>query len=432
MDLQNPRALPLLALLLEFSTALIQVHVGQNPVIVVEGKSSVLPVWYTSVSQKPPAIYWLFERTPSKRVQILKYMAGSSQVEEPQFKDRIQFVYRMPATNVSVSINHTREEDSGHYECLVNMEDDSGPGGTNIGVVNLTVLVPPSIPTCQIHGRAWIGGNVTLSCHSSSGKPVPVYTWRQQKKFVTHAIFSSAQDTAKGTLRLINLTSEMSGIYVCTATNQVSSSKCNITLEVTAAVSTAVIVGAVIGSFLGVFLVIAIGVLLYFYRQKKKEARDERANEIKEDAPAPKTPSWARKPGSGVMSKNGTLSSVSSNSDLRPYLGKPPSDTGSVVTTRSMLAYRPSYVNQRGAVPTPAPSVSSQPQMHCSPADSGNHYHHSPMPASRGDPYQTNGAVAQAPGPEAVLTAVVTPSNLARMGAVPVMVPAQSQAGSLV
>ncbi|XP_030077770.1 endothelial cell-selective adhesion molecule [Microcaecilia unicolor] len=425
MDVRSRRSglrlsLPLVPLLLEFSSALVRVHVGQTPVIAVEGKSIVLPVWYTSDSREPPFVSWLFERASSKRVQILKYMDASSQIEDPQFKDRIQFVYLMPTTNVSVSINRTREEDSGLYECLVNVAHDSGSGGTNIGVVNLTVQVPPSIPTCQIHGRTWVGGNVTLKCHSSSGKPAPQYTWEHRAR-KTQVFFPPAQDTAKGTLMLTNLTYGMSGIYACTASNQVSSSKCNVTLEVTAAVSTAVIVGAVVGSFLGLFLIIALGVLFYFYRQKKKEARDDLANEIKEDAPAPRTPSWARKPASDIVSKNGSLSSVNSNPDLRPYLGKPPSDTASIVTAGSTLAYRP-YTSQRSAALTPTPSMSSQPQGHCLPPHNGSHFHHC----------QTKRATSQLPGPEAISPATVTPSNLARMGAVPVMVPAQSQAGSLV
>nr|XP_033774452.1 endothelial cell-selective adhesion molecule isoform X2 [Geotrypetes seraphini]XP_033774453.1 endothelial cell-selective adhesion molecule isoform X2 [Geotrypetes seraphini]XP_033774454.1 endothelial cell-selective adhesion molecule isoform X2 [Geotrypetes seraphini] len=393
--------------------------------IAVEGRHIVLPVWYTSDSKEPPVVNWLFERAPSKRVQILKYFAGSSQVEDPQFKDRIQFVYPMPSTNVSVSINLTREEDSGLYECLVNVAHDSGSGGTNIGVVNLTVLVPPSIPTCQIQGRALIGGNITLRCHSSSGKPAPQYTWKRGE-LTTQVFFPPAQDTAKGTLTLTNLTYKMSGIYVCTSSNQVSSSKCNVTLEVTSAVSTAVIVGAVVGSFLGLFLIVALGVLFCFYRQRKKEARDDLANEIKEDASAPRTPAWARKPPSDTVSKNGTLSSVSSNPDLRPYLGKPPSDTASIITAGSTLAYRP-YTNQRNVVRMPTPSMSSQPQGQYLSPQNGNHYH--PSTSTLG---QAKGAVSQLPGPDTLSPATVTPSNLARMGAVPVMVPAQSQAGSLV
>lgn len=38
-------------------------------------------------------------------------------------------------------------------------------------------LVPPSTPVCSISGDAVVSGNVTLSCKSSYGKPVPQYKW---------------------------------------------------------------------------------------------------------------------------------------------------------------------------------------------------------------------------------------------------------------
>lgn len=106
----------------------------------------------------------------------------------------------------------------------------------------------------------------------------------------------------------------------------------------------------------------------------------------REDAIAPRTLPWTK--GSDTISKNGTLSSVTSARALLPPKAAPP----------------------RPGTFTPTPSVSSQALS--SPR----------LPRTDGPPPQ---AVSLSPGG-------VSSSALSRMGAVPVMVPAQSQAGSLV
>lgn len=105
----------------------------------------------------------------------------------------------------------------------------------------------------------------------------------------------------------------------------------------------------------------------------------------REDAIAPRTMPWPK--GSDTISKNGTLSSVTSARALRPPQGPP----------------RP------GAL-TPTPSLTSQARP--SPG----------LPRTDGAPPQQ---VSISPGG-------VSSSALSRMGAVPIMVPTQNQAGSLV
>ncbi|XP_075460414.1 endothelial cell-selective adhesion molecule isoform X2 [Ascaphus truei] len=416
----------------DFSCALLEVHVEHATILAIEGQSIVLPVWYASNSQQKPYITWIFQRMPSKQVQILKYLGGLTEVEEPQFKGRIDFVYPMPSKNISIIINNTREIDSGQYKCHVNVPDDSSSGGGNIGEINVTVLVLPSIPTCKIVGKPYIGSNVTLGCKSSSGKPAPIYSWIRTAPS-TQIYFPPVQDTVKGTLSLTNLTTEMAGIYVCTSTNIAGISKCNITVEVTSFSRTAVIIGAVVGSIAGACcLAIMLVVLIYFCRIKKKDSPDEIENEIKEDAQAPKTLSWAKGNEADMISKNGTLSSVNTHRDHKSYPSKSPSDTASVITAAgSNLGFKPNYTNERGGI-TPTPSLSSQSLPTYIPPQNGSYYH-TALPTNRNTLQRTNGLAQQVPrqGPN-ITSGVVTPSNLVRMGGVPVMVPAQSQAGSLV
>lgn len=106
---------------------------------------------------------------------------------------------------------------------------------------------------------------------------------------------------------------------------------------------------------------------------------------------APRTPTWTRSRPADTISKTSTLSSIVGARD-RPYGASPPSDTASVLTAAG------SY---RGP------------------------------PRARAPPPATNGAPWRPPQPVAP-PGGLPPSSLARAGAVPVMVPAQSRAGSLV
>ncbi|XP_075765852.1 endothelial cell-selective adhesion molecule-like isoform X2 [Pelodiscus sinensis] len=421
-----------LAALLGLSSALLEVHVGQTSVSTIQGQRVVLPIWYTSRSQRIPYVSWVFGRPGANRLQILTYMDGTVKVQETYLKNRTGFVYSMPDFNISIAINNTQEMDSGEYMCTVNIVDDDTISGKNIGLLNLTVLVPPSPPMCQLHGKPYLGGNVTMSCKSAFSKPSPKYSW-QRTAPNTQVFFAPTQDLARGTLMLRNLSKDMSGVYVCTAANIAGSSKCNITLEVNSPLSAAVIAGAVVGSLIGVGLMILFVLQMFIYRNKKKDAQEEMANEIKEDAVAPKTLSWAKSSGSDIVSKNGTLSSVHTPREHKLYPAKPASDTASITTaTGSTVGYKPPYIHPRSQTLTPTPSVSSQSlPLYFPPALNGSHYPAS-VPSNRNTLHRTNGAQLQAPQQELTGHQGLTTSTLTRMGAVPVMVPAQSQAGSLV
>lgn len=151
----------------------------------------------------------------------------------------------------------------------------------------------------------------------------------------------------------------------------------------------------------------------------------------REDAQAPKRVSWAKSgTGSDIISKNGTLSSIHTNSyprDTQNHHHYPHSDTASILTaTGSTAGYRsqpPAGATLERTLPgyitNPIlPRGSSGP-----PSTNGGSQHTSvPRPAS---------AQPQIPRPP-VLPITVTAANISRMGGVPIMVPAQNQAGSLV
>lgn len=182
------------------------------------------------------------------------------------------------------------------------------------------------------------------------------------------------------------------------------------------------------------------------------------ANEIKEDAQAPKRVSWAKSGmGSDIISKNGTLSSIASSPHhkepshlhnnhhhLQQYPQRPPSDTASIITaTGSTAGYRSSRhhgastpthysYNNNTTLPREQP-VSPEASTNGSSLPRPERSTQLPQAQALPQTYsQPQLQLQAAPSPPPLPTSTITASNIARMGGVPIMVPAQNQAGSLV
>lgn len=178
----------------------------------------------------------------------------------------------------------------------------------------------------------------------------------------------------------------------------------------------------------------------------------------REDAQAPKRVSWAKSGmGSDIISKNGTLSSIASSPHhkesshhhnnhhhLQQYPQRPPSDTASIITaTGSTAGYRPSRhhgastpthysYNNNTTLPRGQP-VSSEASTNGSSLPRPERYTQLPQAQVLPQTYSQQQLQLQAaPSPPPLPTSTVTASNITRMGGVPIMVPAQNQAGSLV
>ncbi|XP_044114051.1 endothelial cell-selective adhesion molecule [Neovison vison] len=367
------------------SQAQLELHVpsGLTRLKAVEGSEVVLPAWYTVQGQVSSSqrwelltVMWFLEQEGKDLNQVLAYISGTT-----SSKNGVSLVYSMPSQNVSLRLQDLQEKDSGSYRCSVNVQDHQGIKRSHSSkTLELSVLVPPAPPSCGLLGVPRVGTNVTLSCQSPRSKPAAQYQWERAPPSA-QVFFAPALDAIRGSLSLRNLSSPMSGVYICRAHNEVGSAQCNVTLEVSTGPGPTVVAGAVVGTLVGLGLLAGL-VLLY---QRRSKALEEPANDIKEDATAPRTLPWPK--GSDTISKNGTLSSVTSARALRQPQGPP----------------RP------GAL-TPTLSLSSQ-----------------VLPSPRLP--RTDGAQPQPISPS---PGGVSSSALSRMGAVPVMVPAQSQAGSLV
>ncbi|KAG9265397.1 endothelial cell-selective adhesion molecule-like isoform X1 [Astyanax mexicanus] len=434
-------ALLSLSLLWALPGDLQKVEMPRKDMEVIKGQMVVLEAWYTPTSPiEKNTVIWNFMANDSK--QIISYTSGQIGMGSPEFRKRVGFAMSMPSTNLSIYINNTQESDSGRYLCNVII-----PGAPGLsGELRLNVKVPPSTPVCSITGDPVLRGNVTLSCQSNHGKPTPQYKWTKAAP-LSEVFFSPMQkwrscpqpvlvlgylDERQGTLRLSNLTKNMSGKYVCRASNTAGSDSCHINLEVSTPNNAWLIAGATVGSVVGL---VALILFLVFVLRRSRDTEEEMANDIKEDAQAPKRVSWAKSTtGSDIISKNGTLSSIATSPPPRdphhtsnnhyPY---PPGacDTASVLTASgSTTAFR-----LRPGEPNP---------LHGLPGYNSNRTHHHHHPAhshtratssDSSSTHRTEGAQPQVPRP---VPSPIGSTTLSRLGTVPVLVPSQNQAGSLV
>ncbi|XP_069390145.1 endothelial cell-selective adhesion molecule isoform X3 [Paralichthys olivaceus] len=402
----------------------------------------VLQAWYSPNSDiSRNSVIWQFMGNKSR--QVINFSSGEVGLGQSDYTTRVGFSVAMPSANLSIYINNTQESDSGRYVCSVLIPRSNGISGE----IHLNVKVPPSPPVCTMTGNPVVKGNVTLSCKSSHGKPIPQYKWTKAAP-LSEVFFSPMQkwrtcpqpmlvlgfmDERHGTLRLSNLTKNMSGKYVCRASNTAGSDSCSINLEVITSSNAGMIAAATLGSVVGLM---AMVLFLIFILRRRRDTEEEIANEIKEDAQAPKRVSWAKSnTGSDIVSKNGTLSSIATSPRPRdphppnyhyPYSPMSASDTGSVINAYQL---RPGEANTLQGLPgyniggTPSRKHKRPPCTNGGPPEVVR----SPAVAV---PNRTEGAQPQAP--PLAMSPQMSSSTLTRTGAVAVMVPAQSQAGSLV
>ncbi|XP_062261652.1 endothelial cell adhesion molecule a isoform X2 [Platichthys flesus] len=446
------RKLPLLSLtfLCGLTGVLAELQMPLTNMDVIKGQSVVLRALYSSTPGSDLSLNTVLWNFVSNDTQlIISYTKDSTIVGSSQFRGRVGFSSTMPSRDVSLYINNTQESDSGRYLCQVITSND---GLTK--EVSLDVKVPPGVPKCSLSGKPVLKGNVTLSCNSSSGKPIPVYKWRKTSP-TSEVFFSPMLNEKTGTLKLSNLSSNMSGKYMCTASNPAGSETCFINLEIVTSTNVGMIVGATIGSVAGFIFLLLI--CLVFLLRRRRDSEDDMANEIKEDAQAPKRVSWAKSGmGSDIISKNGTLSSIASsphhkepsnhhnNHHMQHYPKRPPSDTASIITaTGSMAGYRPSR-HHGASTPTHFSynNNTTLPRGQAVPSEANTNGGSPPRPERYAQLPQAQALpltfshpqlqLQAAPSPPPLPNSGVTAANIARMGGVPIMVPAQNQAGSLV
>ncbi|XP_076002644.1 endothelial cell-selective adhesion molecule [Genypterus blacodes] len=418
-----------------------KVEIPKKEVESISGQTALLQGWYSPSSDiSRNSVVWHFTANQGTQTReskpVISYNWGEVSHGPNDFNQRVSFAVTMPSANVSIYINHTQESDSGRYMCIVLRHGELSIDGE----VHLDVKVPPSPPVCTVTGQTAVRGNVTLGCTSSQGKPLPQYKWTKMAP-ASEIYFPPMQNEKLGTLRLTNLTKSMAGKYVCRASNTAGSDSCSINLEVITssyASNAGMMAAAMFGSIVGLVATVLFLILILRWCRREAEEEDEIANEIKEDAQAPKRVSWAKSnTGSDVVSKNGTVSSIATSPRppgphqplfLYPYSPTSTPDTGS---GSNLYQLRPGEPNPLQGLPGYNGGGVPSRKHKQPPVTNG-----APPQLFQGPPVRTPNwterAQPQVPPPLDTVVKTIGTTALMRMGGVAVMVPAQNQAGSLV
>ncbi|XP_052438839.1 CXADR-like membrane protein isoform X1 [Carassius gibelio] len=260
-------------------------------------------------------IEWLLQKPNVKQRVIITFFNNEVYTND-NHASRLSFAGDYLNGDASLLISDLQLTDSGEYHCKVKTG-----GKYHWSQVNLIVLVKPSKPRCWMEGRLLEGSDVKLSCKSSDGSDPIHYKWervldkgKSVGKLPTLALID-LKNPEIVTLR--NLTQDSSGVYKCTASNDVGEENCIIEVTMQYVLLCAdvrgmgVVAGAVVGVLFGVLLLILIVWLVFRKKEKKKYEEEETPNEIREDAEAPKAK--LVKPNSLSSSRSGSSRSGASS-----------------------------------------------------------------------------------------------------------------------
>lgn len=454
---------------LEVCVRALDVTVSQSSIQVARGQPAVLPCSFsTSAALNNLNIIWMVIplSNANQPEQVIIYQGGQVFSLANHFNGRVGFAATMPSTSASIFINNTQLSDTGTYQCLVNNLPDRG--GRNIGVIGLTVLVPPSVPACRIQGSLGVGSDIMLLCSSEEGIPTPSYSW-EKLDALPRLPHNAMQDQMQGTVTLRNISTSTSGLYQCTSSNAIGKSTCVLNLQVEAPQpqSVGLIAGTIATGVLAVIICsMLVVVTLFYWKNKNKYDEEEIPNEIREDDLPPKRSSSVKAfHADASSSENDTLTSTNTYNSRYWHNPKPNYDTNSYTRyngdTRQTFSSAAAAAGHgshghsaaaAGAAPSSAPlSRHTQAGGGASSAAAAafaNGSHTLPPPKtlvvttnSAPSPpamVRSNGSVSLKPAVSSSAhgqhthSYAVSQATLERMGAVPVMVPAQSRAGSLV
>uniref|UniRef100_A0A8C6E085 Cell surface A33 antigen n=1 Tax=Moschus moschiferus TaxID=68415 RepID=A0A8C6E085_MOSMO len=231
------------------------VETPKDVIRAARGKNVTLPCFYqTSSPNREGFIQWdKLLRSHTESVLIWKFLT-KEYIYGELYQKRASVSNNAEQSDASITIDQLTMDDNGTYECSVSLMSDLG--GVSTSRVRLLVLVPPSKPHCGIQGETVIGNDILLTCQSQEGSPAPQYSWKsynvlhQEKAPVTGQTFS-----------LKNISTEMSGYYICISSNEVGTASCNITVAVRPPSMNVALYAGIAGGVAAALII--IGIILY-------------------------------------------------------------------------------------------------------------------------------------------------------------------------
>ncbi|XP_073440610.1 junctional adhesion molecule B [Dendrobates tinctorius] len=123
----------------------------------------------------------------------------------------------------SIRFRNLSRGDSGQYRCEVSAPQDKK--NFQEIIINLAVLVAPSVPACDIPSSAMSGSAVELKCREKQGNPASEYKWYKNGFALELSVKATNTtykvDKATGTLHFNTVTKEDTGEYYCEANNKI-------------------------------------------------------------------------------------------------------------------------------------------------------------------------------------------------------------------
>lgn len=347
---------------------------AQGPIEKASGQSVKLDCQFSLGPEDsgPLDIEWsLLSSDNQKEDKVVILYSGDRSYEDyyAPMTGRVHFNSADPKNgDASINLMGLKSSDSGTYQCKVKKAP-----GIRGKKMQLIVMVKPSKPRCYAEGPMQEGKDIVLRCKSTEGTNPLQYSW--EKTSDGKLLPSSAvMDPVGGTINVRNASASSSGTYRCTATNRVGTEDCVLYLNVTPPPNTPGIIAGAIIAVLLILLIIAFILFCCCRARHRKKYEKEICNEIREDVPPPQSRvSTARS--FTVGSQRSSLGSMSP-SNMHEYALKPQYDK---IPSSEDFERPPSHT------PLPPPTA------------------------------------ARMAGP-----------NLSRMGAIPVMIPAQNREGSIV
>uniref|UniRef100_A0A8C6SW90 Ig-like domain-containing protein n=1 Tax=Neogobius melanostomus TaxID=47308 RepID=A0A8C6SW90_9GOBI len=249
----------------------------------VVGDNATLPCHHQFPPSNSLDIEWLLQKPNSKQKVIITFFGGQVYTNDAE-STRLSFAGEYLGGDASLLISDLLLSDSGEYSCKVKTG-----GKYHWSQVNLIVLVKPSKPECRMDGKHLEGSDVKLSCKSSDGSDPISYKWERVldkgkslgklPNLCTKIQYNMEWTDKIVTLR--NLTMDSTGVYRCTASNDVGEESCTVEVTMQHVRDVGMVAGAVVGISLGVLIVILIIWLVFRKKEKKKYEEEETPNEIR-------------------------------------------------------------------------------------------------------------------------------------------------------
>ncbi|XP_032432240.1 immunoglobulin superfamily member 11 isoform X1 [Xiphophorus hellerii] len=209
--------------------AALRVTMRESSLEAVRGDSVLLPCsFFTSSDFSRLNVIWTLapSSSPGSPVQVIVYDHGQV-IKNPSLIGRVDFT-GLPFS-ADIMLNETRVSDGGIYRCMVNNPPDTADPG--VGELLVSVLEPPSLPVCEWDGASDVGGSVRLSCSVEEGVPTPEIRWEKvNPEEISLPI--NMEGELSGSVQIVNVSSQTSGLYRCSATNVLGTENCYINLAI--------------------------------------------------------------------------------------------------------------------------------------------------------------------------------------------------------